>query len=54
MVLCYSRTLLFIHSIYKSLHLLTPNSHSIPSPTPSSWATTNLFSMCEVLFLFHR
>ena len=26
----YSRTLLFIHSINTSLHLLTPNSHSIP------------------------
>ena len=25
----YSRTLLFIHSIYKSSHLLTPASHSI-------------------------
>ena len=29
------RTLLFIHSIYKSLHLLTPTSHSVPPPTPS-------------------
>ena len=31
----YSRTLLFIHSLYNSLHLLTPNSQSIPSPSPS-------------------
>ena len=29
-VLC-SRTLLFIHSIYRSLHLLIPTSHSIPT-----------------------
>ena len=28
----YSRTLLFIHSIYNSWHLLVPNSHSIPPP----------------------
>ena len=28
----YSRTLLFIHSIYNSLHLLAPNSQSIPPP----------------------
>ena len=26
--------MLFIHSIYKSLHLLTPNSHFISSSTP--------------------
>ena len=30
----YSKTLLFIHSIYNSLHLLTPNSQFIPSPPP--------------------
>ena len=30
----YNRTLLFIHSIYTSLHLLIPNSQSIPSPAP--------------------
>ena len=28
----YSRTLLFIHSIYTTLHLLIPNSQSIPTP----------------------
>ena len=33
----YSRTLLFIHFIYNSLHLLTPTSHSIHPPTPSPW-----------------
>ena len=30
----YNRTFLFIHSIYNSLHLLTPNSRSIPPPLP--------------------
>ena len=29
----YSRILLFIHSIYNSLHLLIPDSQSIPLPT---------------------
>ena len=29
-----SRSLLFIHSIHYSLHLLTPNSQSIPPPAP--------------------
>ena len=33
----YSRTLLFIHPIYTSLHLLTQNSQSIPPQPPSSW-----------------
>ena len=50
----YSRPLLFIHSIYKSLHLLTPTSHSILLPTPSFLATTNLFSISMILFLFHK
>ena len=31
----YSRTLLFVHSPFTSLHLLIPNSHSIP-PTSRS------------------
>ena len=31
----YSRTLLFIHSIYNSLHLLIPNSQSFPPPAPT-------------------
>ena len=30
----YSRTLLFIHSLYNSLHLLIPNSQSIPPSLP--------------------
>ena len=44
--LCYySRTLLFIHPIYNSLHLLTPHSQPfLPLPT-SFLATTSLFSM---------
>ena len=53
--LCYTvRTLLFIHSICNSLHLLTPVSHSIPPPKPSLLASTSLFSMSVILFLFHR
>ena len=50
----YSRTSLFIHSLYNSLHLLTPNSHSIPPPPPSPLAITSLFSMSVSLFLFYR
>ena len=43
-------TLLFIHSICNSLHLLNPNSQSIPlSPE-----TTSLSFMSVNLFLFHR
>ena len=49
----YSRTL-FIHPVYNSLHLLIPNSQSIPpSPLPVL-ATTSLFSMSVTLFLFCR
>ena len=39
----YSRTLLFIHPMFNSLHLLIPNSQSIP-PHPPALATTSLFS----------
>ena len=49
----YTRTLLFIHPIYTSLRLLTPNSQSIPPLTPSHLATTSLFFMFVSLFLFH-
>ena len=49
----YSGTLLFIHSVYNSWHLLTPNSQSIPPLTPSHLATTSLFFMFVSLFLFH-
>ena len=38
--------------IYKSLHLLTPTSHSIPSLLPCLLATISLFSLSVVLFLF--
>ena len=37
----YSTALPFIHSIYKSLHLLTPTSHSILAPTPFPSETTS-------------
>ena len=47
-----SRTLLFIHSMCNSLHLLTPNSQSIPPPHPSPLATTSLFSMSVSLTLY--
>ena len=33
----YSRTLLFIHSTYNSLHLPPPASHSAPPPAPLPW-----------------
>ena len=32
-----------VKHVYKSLHLLIPNSHSMPSPTPSPLAATSLF-----------
>ena len=41
----YSGTLLFICSMYNSLHLLIPNSQSVPPPRPSPLATTSLFSV---------
>ena len=37
----HSRTLLFVHSIYNSLHLLIPNSQFIPPLSPSPLPTTN-------------
>ena len=40
-----------IHSKSNGLHLLTPNSQSIPLPSPSPLATTSLFSMCRMYFL---
>ena len=47
--------LLSIHSLYNSLHLLTPNSHSIPPPPPPpTLATTSLFSMSVSRFLLPR
>ena len=49
----YSRTLLFIHPMYSSWHLLTPNSQSFPLH-PHPLATTSLLSAATILFLFPR
>ena len=52
----HSRTFLFIHTIYKSLHLLTPNSCSISTLSTCSLATTSLFSMEKTkffMFIYH-
>jgi len=46
--------LVVYHSIYNSLQLLAPNSHSIPLPLSSPSATTSLFSTSVSLFLFCR
>ena len=45
------RTLLFIHSKHKSLHLLNPSSQSFLLPPFSSLATISLFPMSVSLFL---
>ena len=51
----YSRTSLLIHSIYNSLHLLIPNSQSIPSSFSLPFGNhPNLFSMSVSLVLFHK
>ena len=42
----YSRTLWFIHSLYNSLHLLTPNSQSIPPPPPPPPWQPEVCSLC--------
>ena len=43
----YSRTLLFIHSRDNSLHLLIPNSHSIP-PLPFPFGNhKSVLCVCE-------
>ena len=49
----YNRTLLFIRSIYNSPHLQTLPSHTIHPQAPSAVATTSLFSVSVILFLFH-
>ena len=46
-----SRTLLLIHPICNSLHLLTPNSQSTPPPTPSPWQP-QVCSLCHLTVLF--
>ena len=44
------RWTLFIHAICNTLHLLIPNSQSIPSYIPPPLATTSLFSVSVGLF----
>ena len=47
----YSKTLLFIHSIYNILHLLTPNSQStLPSPPPSPLVTSSFFMFVSLFY----
>ena len=50
----HNRTLLFIHSMYNSLYLLTPNSQSSPPPPPSPLAATSVSFMSVSLLLFSR
>ena len=45
-----ARTSLLTHSKIKSLHLLTPNSLTIPLPPPSSLVTTSLFFMWKEIY----
>ena len=52
-LLLYSRTLLFNHSVYKRLHLLTPTPTPSLPQIPSPLALTSLFFMSLVLLLFH-
>ena len=51
-MLC-GRTSLLIHPIYASLHLLIPNSQSVPPWLPFP-AANSLFFISVSLFLFHR
>lgn len=50
---CYTIGYFFIHSIYNSLHLLSPNSQTIPPPSSYPLKTISNFSMALSLFLFH-
>ena len=53
-VLC-SRTWLFIHSVYKSLHLLIPTSCSFPFPSPPNPLGNHQSALyIVILLLFHR
>ena len=55
-VMLHGKTFLFIHIIYKSLHLLTPNSYSIPTLPTCPLVTTGLFSMERTkffMFIYH-
>ena len=49
----YSRTLLCIHYIYNSLHLLIPYSQSIP-PLPAFLLGNHMSVLYVCEFLFHR
>ena len=48
----YCRTLLFIHSVYTSLHVLVLNSGSNYLSLATHLATTSLFSMSLICFYF--
>ena len=51
----YSRTWLFIHSMYKSLHLLIPTSCSFPLPSPPDPLGNHQSALyIVILLLFHR
>ena len=43
----YSRTLLFIHPIHISVHLLTPKSQSFPPPLPTPCNHKSILYVCE-------
>ena len=47
MVLCAMQDLVVIHSIYNSLHLVTPTSQSIPALVPSFLPTQSVLCVCE-------
>ena len=49
----HGRTLWLIYSIYNNLHLLTPNSHSTPSPAPSPLATPE-YTLLKKIFDFYN
>ena len=49
----HSRTLLFVHPIYNSLHLLIPNYQFIPPP-PLSLGNHKFVSVSVSLFLSHK
>ena len=48
----YRSPLLFIHSIDDNLHLLTPNSHSIPPLPPDPWQPQVCSLFLRVCFCF--
>ena len=50
---CIQDLMLCIHSMYNSLHVLAPDSYSIPLPEPYFLATTSLLSMSMVTLFFY-